>query len=248
MPASFADEGVVLRRRTYGDADRVLVMLTREHGKLSVMAKGVRRPKARNGPGLDLLSRSQLMLIPGRNMAVLAQARQLGTGLAGDDLIRLSCAGVLAELVDATVEEGHPEPRVYDVLAEVAARLADPNSDARMELAMGAFTLAQLGGYQPELDRCVGCGQALQDRDGHFVPTLGGVLQDACSQEGAVGLPCSASALRVLRRMAAADEATVRRLRWTNPLRDQVEAILIAHLEHHLDRPMKAARVLADLR
>jgi hypothetical protein len=48
--------------------------------------------------------------------------------------------------------------------------------------------------------------------------------------------------------MAAADEATVRRLRWTNPLRDQVEAILIAHLEHHLDRPMKAARVLADLR
>jgi DNA repair protein RecO (recombination protein O) len=248
VPASFADEGVVLRRRTYGDADRVLVMLTREHGKLSVMAKGVRRPKARNGPGLDLLSRSQLMLIPGRNMAVLAQARQLGAGLAGNDLVRLSCAGVLAELVDATVEEGHPETRVYDVLAEVAARLDDPSSDARMELAMAAFTLAQLGGYQPELDRCVGCRQPLQDRDGQFVPTLGGVLQDGCSREGALGLPCSASSLRVLRRMAAADEATVKRLRWTDPLRDQVEAILIAHLEHHLDRPMKAARILADLR
>ena len=248
MPASFADEGVVLRRRTYGDADRVLVILTREHGKLSVMARGVRRPRARNGPGLDLLSRSQLMLIPGRNMAVLAQARPLGAGLAADDLVRLACAGVLAELVDATVEEGHPETRVYDVLAEVAARLADPGSDARMELALAAFTLASVGGYQPELNRCVGCGQPLQDRDGQFVPTMGGVLQDGCSPDGAASLPCSAVTLRVLRRMAAADEVTVKRLRWTDPIRDQVEAILIAHLEHHLDRPMKAARVLAELR
>jgi DNA repair protein RecO (recombination protein O) len=238
----------VLRRRTYGDADRVLVILTRDHGKLSVMARGVRRARARNGPGLDLLSRSQLMLIPGRNMAVLAQARPLGAGLAADDLIRLACAGVLAELVDATVEEGHPEPRVYDVLAEVAARLADPSSDARVELALAAFTLASVGGYQPELNRCVGCGQPLQDRVGQFVPTMGGVLQDGCSLEGAASLPCSAVTLRVLRRMAAADEVTVKRLRWTDPIRDQVEAILVAHLEHHLDRPMKAARVLAELR
>ncbi len=74
MPASFADEGLVLRRRTFGDADRILVVLTREHGKLSVLARGVRRAKARNGAGLDLLARSQMMLIPGRNMAVLAEA------------------------------------------------------------------------------------------------------------------------------------------------------------------------------
>ena len=238
----------MLRRRTFGDADRILVVLTREHGKLSVLARGVRRAKARNGAGLDLLARSQMMLIPGRNLAVLAQARQLGGSPAANDLVRLACAGVLAELVDATLEEGHPDSRVYDILAEAAARLASPARDPRLELALAAFSLAAVGGYLPELNRCAGCGQALQDRAGLFVPNLGGVVQGDCSPGPAAALPCAAVTLRVLRRMAAADEAMVSRLRWTAELRDQLETILIAHLEHHLDRPMKAARVLAEIR
>lgn len=248
MPGSFADEGIVLRRRTFGDADRILVVLTRDHGKLSVLVRGARRAKARNGAGLDLLARSQMMLIPGRNLAVLAQARQVGGSPAASDLVRLACAGVLAELVDATLEEGHPEPRVYDIMAEAAARLSSPVRDPRMELALAAFSLAAVGGYLPELNRCAGCGEALQDRAGQFVPHLGGVVQGDCSPGPVPAVACAAPTLRVLRRMAAADEATVSRLRWTTELRDQVETILITHLEHHLDRPMKAARVLAEIR
>ena len=248
LPTSFADEGLVLRRRTFGDADRILVVLTREHGKLSVLARGVRRAKARNGAGLDLLARSQMMLIPGRNLAVLAQARQLGGSPAPNDLVRLACAGVLAELVDATLEDGHPDARVYDILAEAAARLASPARDPRLDLALAAFSLAAVGGYLPDLNRCVGCGEALQDRVGMFVPNLGGVVQGGCASGPDLAVPCAAVTLRVLRRMAAADEATVVRLRWTADLRDQVETILVAHLEHHLDRPLKSARVLAEIR
>jgi len=248
LPGSFSDEGLVLRRRTFGDADRILVVLTREHGKLSVLARGVRRAKARNGAGLDLLARSQMMLIPGRNLAVLAQARQLGAAPAASDLVQLACAGVLAELVDATLEEGHPDPRVYDILAEAAARLADPARNPRLDLALAAFSLAAVGGYLPELNSCAGCGEPLQDRSGIFVPNLGGVVQGACAAGPAAGVACAGVTLRVLRRMAAADEATLTRLRWTSELRDQVETILVAHLEHHLDRPMKAAAVLAEIR
>jgi len=237
----------VLRRRTYGDADRILVVLTRGHGKMSILAKGVRRAKARNQAGLDLLARSQLMLIPGRNMATLAQARPMDGGSAAADLVRLACAGVLAELVDATVEEGRPEPRVYDILAEASARLARAESDPRLALALAAFALAVAGGYQPDLHSCMGCGDALANQDGEFLPSLGGVVQGDCMGRAAA-LPCQAATLRVLRRMAVADEATVVRLRWTPALRDELEAILIAHLEHHLDRPMRAARVLAEAR
>jgi hypothetical protein len=48
--------------------------------------------------------------------------------------------------------------------------------------------------------------------------------------------------------MEAGDLATLRRLRWSDLLRDQVEAVLLAHLEHHLDKPMKATRILAEFR
>ncbi len=247
MPSAYSDEGIVLRRRVFGDADRVLVILTKEHGKVSVMARGIRRARARNAAGMDLLARSQLQLIPGRNMATLAQSKPVMAGPTGEDITRLACAGVLAELVDATVEEGHPEPRVYEILASAADRISSAASDPRLALALAAFALAAAQGYEPELRLCVGCGRELENADGVFLPSYGGLVQGAC-MPGAGGLPCSAASLRVLRRMALADEDTVTRLRWSAELRNEVEAILIAHLEHHLDRPMRAARVLAEVR
>ena len=248
MSEGFSDEGVVLRRRAFAEADRILVVITRDHGKVSVLARGARRARARNAAGLDLLTRSELVLIPGRGMVVLAQARSVGLPWPGSDLLRTACGGVLAELADATLEEGHPDPQLYQLVAEARDRMADPAGDPRLELAVAAFRIAAAGGYLPELHHCAGCGKELGDRDGGFLPALGGILQGSCwgFQPGAQ--PCSAAALRVLRRMEIDDQPTLRRLRWSEPLREQVESILLAHLEHHLDRPMKAARVLAELR
>ena len=243
-----SDEGIVLRRRAYAEADRILVMITREHGKISILAKGARRPKARNAAGLDLLTRSELLLVPGRGMATLAQARPVGLPWPGADIVRTACGAVLAELVDATLEEGHPDPELYQLVREARERMADPEGDARLELALSSFQIAAIGGYRPELQRCAVCGEDLRDRDGGFSPRLGGVVQADCWVEEPMALPCSAATLRVLRRMEAGDLATLRRLRWSDSLRDQVEAILLTHLEHHLDKPMKATRILAEFR
>ncbi|MGA8426053.1 MAG: DNA repair protein RecO, partial [Candidatus Dormiibacterota bacterium] len=230
------------------EADRIVVMITREHGKISVLAKGARRARARNAAGLDLLTRSELLLVPGRGMATLAQARPVGLPWPGADIVRTACGAVLAELVDATLEEGHPDPELYQLVLEARERMADPTGDARLELALSSFQIAAIGGYRPELQRCAVCGQELQDRDGGFLPRLGGMVQADCWLAEPTSLDCSAAALRVLRRMEAGDLTTLRRLRWSDLLRDQVESILLAHLEHHLDKPMKASRILAEFR
>lgn len=248
MPELVSDEGIVLRRRTFAEADRILVIFTRDQGKLSVLARGVRRAKARNAAGLDLLTRSELLLIPGRSMAVLAQARAVGLPWPGSDIVRTACGGVLAELVDATIEENHPDPELYQLIAETRERMADLSGDARLELALSSFQIATLGGYLPELRRCAICGEELQDREGGFLPAMGGMVQGECRTAQPGALPCSAPALRVLRRMEAGDRTMLRRLRWSEPLRDEVEAILLAHLEHHLDKPLKSARILAEFR
>ncbi|MGH7665902.1 MAG: DNA repair protein RecO [Candidatus Dormibacteria bacterium] len=248
MPEPVRDEGIVLRRRTFSDADRILVIFTRAQGKLSVLARGARRARARNAAGLDLLSRSELLLVPGRQMVVLAQARSLGLPWPGEDLVRTACGGVLAELVDATLEEGHADPDLYRLVAESRERMADRAGDGRLELALVAFQIASSGGYRPELHRCAGCGEELQNRAGGFLPALGGVVQGGCWESAAGALPCAAASLRVLRRIEADDLDLLRRLRWTETMRDEVEAILLAHLEHHLDRPLKSARILLEFR
>lgn len=248
MPDLVSDEGIVLRRRTFAEADRILVIFTRDQGKLSALARGTRRAKARNAAGLDLLTRSELLLVPGRNMAVVAQARAVGLPWPGSDIVRTACGGVLAELVDATLEEGHPDPELYQLIAATRERMADLSCDARLELALSSFQIAAMGGYLPELRRCAICGEELQDRDGGFLPAMGGVVQGGCWNSQLGVLPCSAPALRILRRMEAGDLPLLRRLRWSEPLRDEVEAILLAHLEHHLDRPLKSARILTEFR
>ncbi|MGH3422229.1 MAG: DNA repair protein RecO [Streptosporangiaceae bacterium] len=248
MPELIRDEGIVLRRRTFADADRILVIFTRDGGKRSVLARGARRARSRNAAGVDLLTRSELLLVPGRQMAVLAQARSVGLPWPGEDIVRTACGGVLAELVDATLEEGHPEPELYRLVAAARERMADLGGDPRLELALVAFQIASSGGYRPELRHCAGCGKELQDRSGGFVPALGGVVQGGCRELGGDVQPCSAASLRVLRRMEAGDLELLRRLRWTPAMRDEVEAVLLAHLEHHLDRPLKSARILFEFR
>ncbi|MGH7642732.1 MAG: DNA repair protein RecO [Candidatus Dormibacteria bacterium] len=248
MPELVSDEGIVLRRRAFAEADRVLVIFTREQGKLSVLARGARRATARNAAGLDLLTRSELLLVPGRSMAVLAQARAVGLPWPGTDIVRTACGGVLAELVDATLEEGQPDLELYHLVVAARERMADLSEDARLELALTSFQIAASGGYLPELHRCTLCGEELQDRDGGFLPSMGGVVQGGCWNSQLGVLTCSAAALRILRRMEAGDLPLLRRLRWPAALRDEVESILLAHLEHHLDRPLKSARILQEFR
>src|SRR6266852_2580430 len=70
MPTYQAD-AIVLHRLDYGDADRILTLLTREYGKLAAIAKGSRRSKTRVGSSLDLFGRSRMMLAKGKNVDVV---------------------------------------------------------------------------------------------------------------------------------------------------------------------------------
>ncbi len=117
MPTYQAD-AVVLRRLDYGEADRILTLLTREHGKLAAIAKGSRRAKARSGSSLDLFARSQMMLAKGRNLDVVAQAQRRGDvrHISGD-LRRTAYAGLVAEVADkvlcASCGEALPEAAAW---------------------------------------------------------------------------------------------------------------------------------------
>src|SRR3989442_14714462 len=79
MPTYPAD-AVVLRRLDYGEADRILTLLTREHGKLAVIAKGSRRTKARLGNGLGLFTRPQMLAAKGRYLDVVSPGERRGDG------------------------------------------------------------------------------------------------------------------------------------------------------------------------
>src|SRR5205814_9213668 len=100
MPTYQAD-AVVLHRLDYGDADRILTLLTREHGKLAAIAKGARRSKTRDGSSLDLFGRSRMMLAKGKNLDVVAQVERRGdVRNSAGDLRRTAFACLVTDIAD----------------------------------------------------------------------------------------------------------------------------------------------------
>lgn len=116
----FKDEGVVLKRRDFGEADRLLTLLTRSHGKLSVLAKGVRRITSRRSGNVELLNRVIVYLHPGKNFYLLTEAESLDTfQKIKEDLTLSTVAFHILEITDKLAAEGQENRNLYQLLVGV---------------------------------------------------------------------------------------------------------------------------------
>src|SRR4051812_12156261 len=113
MP-TYTDEGIVLRRINYGEADRILTVMTRDNGKIGVIARGVRKPKAKVAAQTDLFVRSNMQLAQGRGqLHVLTQAAAIPPIISCSDPMRLACASACTELLDKSLESAQPDEAVF---------------------------------------------------------------------------------------------------------------------------------------
>jgi DNA repair protein RecO (recombination protein O) len=248
MPTYQAD-AVVLRRLDYGEADRILTLLTREYGKLGAIAKGARRSKARMGSSLDLFSHATMMLAKGRNLDVVAQVERRGDArhISGD-LQRTAYASLVTEVVDKVLEDRHPVDEVFDLVVLTLERLNMPERSSRADSAWFLMRILELLGYQPQLDDCAGCGRALVEADAWFSPLLGGMVCAGCAEQRQAGSPVSVNGLKVLRLMASGDQALYDRLKLSIALLSEIENALETQLEYHLDRRLKSLEFIRSLR
>lgn len=250
MSGSFTDEGIVLRRVDYGEADRVLTVLTREHGKVGVIARGVRKAGSRMAAQTDLFERSRMQLAEGRGeLLVLAQAQRAPGAppeLSGDPR-RAACAAVVAELTDRVLEGSHPDGAIYALVAESLAEVADPGRDPRRALVWFAQQMIDRLGYAPELGLCVSCARALPERAAAFSAAGGGLLCTDCRGGDPSAIECPVRVIKVLRVAASGDASTWSRLRLDVEALATLEAVIEGELEHHLDRRLRSWTVLRAL-
>src|SRR5437899_12065841 len=130
--ATYTDEGIVLRRVDYGEADRIVTVLTREHGKIGVIARGARRPQSRLASRTDLFVRSRMQLAKGRGeLDVLTQAEPLAAPAMTHDGRGAACASLCAELTDRVLENHHADTEIYMLVAAALRACADPARDPR---------------------------------------------------------------------------------------------------------------------
>jgi len=235
---------VVLRKLDYGEADRIYTLLTRDHGKVGALARGVRRSTSRLSSALELFSQIDVELACGRSLDIVTQAVRLPGPRIGPDLERTAYAALVAEVADRVSEDRHPAEGVFELTVLALADLAQgPPRPAAAWFLLAA--LDQLG-YAPELGECIGCRTPLQDRPHLFSPAGGGFLCSTCAPQEAVRV--DAAVIKVLRIMARADIDLYRRLKLEPDLLADLERVLEAQLEHHLDRQLRSLRFLRQMR
>jgi len=241
-------EGVVLRRRELGEADRLITLYTREHGRLRAVAKGIRRPRSRKSGHLELLARVMVLLARGRELDVITQAEaiQLYPRLR-EDLVLVAKGSYLAELVDGFAPEGEAHPGLYDLLAESLERL-DQGLDAHAVVRHFELRLLDLMGYRPELFRCVGCGEAVRPQAQFFKLSQGGVLCQECGRGDREARPISLSALKVLRHFQRSGFEAVEGIHIRPQVQDELDHLMEGFLSYLLERGLRSPGFLRKVR
>src|ERR1700754_5324518 len=118
--ALYRDTGVVLRVHKLGEADRILTLITRRHGKVRAVAKGVRRTRSRFGARLEPFGHVDVQFYTGRTLDVITQVETVdafGVGLVGDYPRYTAGCAVLETTNRLAVEEGGPAMRLYLLVA-----------------------------------------------------------------------------------------------------------------------------------
>ncbi len=244
-PRSFRVEAVVLRHSDWGEADRLLWLLTRERGKVRAVAKGVRKVRSRKAGHLEPFTRVALQLAQGRDLYIVTQAETLDAyPPLRADLQRIAQASYVVELADRfTYEEGDPTP-LYALLVETLRRLAAGAEDPRLVLRYYEVRLLDLVGFRPQLFACVRCGEAIRPQNQYFSAAEGGAVCPRCGPEVPDARPVSLAALKYLRHFQRSTFPQARRARPADAVWSEMEHLLQHYLTYLLERGLNSAAFL----
>lgn len=237
MTKLYRDDAIVLRTHSLGEADRIITLLTRRHGKVRAVAKGVRRTGSRFGARLEPFGLIDVQLHTGRTLHTVTQAVMIDTFAEGitADYVRYTAASAMLETTDRLTDEAvDPNAQQFLLLVGALRTVADGRIPA--PLVLDAFLLRTLAhaGWAPDLRTCATCGA--EGPHHAYDVAAGGLVCSSCRRAGAVAV--RQAAIEHMIYLLAGD--------WENALRAdptvQLEAsrLIADGVTWHLERGVRA--------
>ena len=115
---TYSSEGVILSRKNYGEADRILVVFSKHYGKIRLIAKGVRKTTSRKRGALELFNYIKFFAVNGKNMDLITEVEVKNGFSWRKDLTKVAVAYHLAEVVGRLTPEHQEHREVFDLLIE----------------------------------------------------------------------------------------------------------------------------------
>lgn len=197
--------GIVLRETDYKDKDKILTLLTAEHGKITVKARGVKGTHSKSKAACQLLAYSEFNLYEqqGRYTATETVTREIFPELR-NDIELLSLASYFAQVADVVAQENDPAPELLSLLLNALYALAKLKKPQRLVKAVFELRIACISGFLPDLRGCALCGNTAPDR---FNISQGFLQCATCNSEEARGIrmPIGTGTLQAMRYICSCD-------------------------------------------
>jgi DNA repair protein RecO (recombination protein O) len=235
----FIDEALVLGSVDYGEADRIVTLLTRDHGRLSAFAAGARKSKRRFAGALEPATHLKASLVSRRGDTFRLDAADVVRSFHrfSQELPLIARALYCLELCRELTRDQQPHEALFDGLKDYLGQLdehrAGPTSLLKFELDALKHT-----GFMPRFDDCALCGRLLVGAP-RFDPHAGGAVCEAC---GPAGRPMERRLVEGLSGLQAGSRTPLSR-----ELRAQARDVLNLFITHQLGRRLKSVDFLEQV-
>jgi DNA repair protein RecO len=239
----YTTQAIVVGVHNWGDADKMVTFMTKEHGKVKAAAYGCRRPKSPLAAGMQMFNYIELQLTEGQRLDTVKQySLKKSFKAISADLTVMAYASFVAELARELCPEREPHPEVFAKLLEVLESLSKRNP--RIAALIAGYQLLEYTGCQLSFSRCVHCGEPIEG-DRFFSLEQGGAVCGKCGFPGIDEFP---ETLRFfIEEMLAFDWQAQLSLRVNGAQLVRAERLLLLYLQHLLTRPLKSLAFIEQL-
>ncbi|MCG8619027.1 MAG: DNA repair protein RecO [Desulfobacterales bacterium] len=255
--ANFSTDAILLRKTEYGDYDFIITFLTRDRGKLPVIAKNAKQSVRRFSGALDLFSANHIhCAFPKKNkdgLVIMTQS-DLDNGFAAIryDLWKTAYASYWVEMMTLWLEEGKPQTELYDLLYFSLDTLT--RSDIRPEVVNLMYQIRFMGssGFAPILDHCAHCEKELDDIHQNrlrFDFKEGRVICGQCRGHASrFGMEISKGTLKQLAWINGTEITRADRIKFSPMAIREGEILLESFIPFHIGREFRSLAFLNRLR
>lgn len=232
--------GLVLRVSDYNDRDALLTLLTPEHGKITVKARGLRRKNSPLTAPCQLLALGEFTLFEYRDSYSINEAHsiELFQGLR-KDIVKLSLGTYFAQVAQLLSMEDTPNPELLSLVLNCLYALSEMQMRENQVKAAFELRCACLSGYTPDLFACYICGNQEPDR---FDVSNGMLSCASCRGQGEPGLrmPLTASVLNAMRYIVSSEPKRLLSFDASDETLKQLSQITELYLTTQLERGFSA--------
>lgn len=182
--ANYTTDAINIKSYNLNEADKIMVMYSKDRGLIRCVAKGAKKPKSTIGGRMELLIANKLLISKRKNLDVIYQADGLDTFIdSRKDITKLTYTMYCSELINCfCIENDSNSAQIYNLLYMTFANIAksQTDSDVLANVVRFQLELMELTGYAIELDTCIQCNSNPQ-HNYSFCAESGGIVCSNCN-------------------------------------------------------------------